>query len=56
MDYSKENLDELFNYGGKILSVLQDAANDKDKKLENSSRRYENLRDELKGILNKCKD
>lgn len=53
MDYSKENLDEIFNYGEKILSELEKAAVEKDNELEKANRRFENLRDDLKELLNK---
>ncbi len=52
-DYSKENLDVLFDYGLEILSNLQNSADEKDKALEDSKRRYDNLREDLKDILNK---
>lgn len=56
MDYSKENLDELFRYGEKILSALEDAANTKSDDLKNANRRFENLRENLQDILDKCED
>lgn len=52
-DYSKENLDVLFDYGLEILSNLQNSSDEKDKALEDSKRRYDNLREDLKDILNK---
>lgn len=52
-DYSKENLDAIFNYATKILDDLKDSAVEKDKSLEESKRRYDNLREGLKDILNK---
>lgn len=52
-DYSKENLDVLFDYGLEILSNLQNSADEKDNALEDSKRRYDNLREDLKDILNK---
>lgn len=52
-DYSKENLDVLFDYGLEILSNLQNSADEKDKALEDSKRRYDNLREGLQDILNK---
>ena len=52
-DYSKENLDKIVKYAKKILSDLKDSANENDKSLEESKRRYENLRNGLQDILNK---
>mgnify|MGYP007069844889 CR=1 FL=1 len=53
MEYKKETLDALFNYGTEILASLQNISNDKDKKLEDANRRYKNLRESLQEILNK---
>lgn len=62
-EYTKENLDKLFYYGSKILEELHQSANEKDitltntkKDLENAERRYENLRGDLKNILNRYQD
>ena len=62
-EYTKENLDKLFYYGSKILEELQQSANEKDitltntkNDLQNAERRYENLRGDLKNILNRYQD
>lgn len=56
MDYSKENFDKFFYYGVKILAELQDAAKAKDEELNKNQLRYENLRNNLQEVLNKCND
>ena len=59
-EYTKENLEKLFLYGGKVLDALQQSANEKDialqdteNKLANAESRYENLRGDLQNILNR---
>lgn len=55
-EYSKKNLDELFNYATKILAEIKNSSNEKDVSLEKAKRRYDNLRGNLKDILNKSED
>ena len=52
MDYNKENVDELFQIGNKILSELQNVSQKKSDDLKNANRRFENLQKKLQEVLN----
>lgn len=51
MDNDKKNLDELFQYGNRILAKLKDTAIKKSDDLETLKRRHEDLRQNLKNLL-----
>lgn len=51
MDNDKKILDELFQYGNRILSELKSAAVKKDDDLKELTRRHENLKQSLKNLL-----
>ncbi|MBR0260471.1 MAG: hypothetical protein IJQ85_01620 [Selenomonadaceae bacterium] len=50
MDNDKKILDELFQYGNRILTNLREASTEKSNDLENLRRRHENLRQNLKNL------
>lgn len=50
MDDDKKVLDELFQYGNKILSELKDASEKKSADLANLQARHEKLRQRLKNL------
>ena len=51
MDNDKKILDELFQYGNRILSELKSAAVKKNDDLQELTRRHENLKQGLKNLL-----
>ena len=51
MDNDKKILDELFQYGNRILTNLREASTEKSNALEKLQRRHEKLRRDLKNIL-----
>ena len=54
MDYNKENLDKLFQIGSKILSELQNASQKKSSDLDETNRRFEDLKKNLQETLNRA--
>lgn len=51
MDNDKKNLDELFQYGNRILLELKEASEKKSSDLEKLARRHEKFKQNLKTIL-----
>ena len=51
MDNDKKILDELFQYGSRILSELKSAAVKKDDDFKELTRRHEKLKQSLKNLL-----
>ena len=51
MDNDKKDLDELFQYGNRILAKLKDSSEKKNDELEALTRRHKELRQNLKNIL-----
>lgn len=54
MDYNKEDLDKLFQIGNKILSELQNASQKKSADLNETKRRFEDLRKNLRETLDRA--